>query len=150
MNTQLKAAPPFSQLLKTLFIPAIIIACFVTSCAKNTPDRAVEDLPSGTIISSGTFQNNAHPVSGTVKLIQDASGKKSLVFENFRSDNGPDLWVWLSSNTNAANYQEVGLLKAVNGHFSYELSPSVNHTSNNKVLIWCKGFSVLFGHAVLQ
>jgi Electron transfer DM13 len=38
----------------------------------------------------------------------------------------------------------------VNGNFFYELSSNINYTTNNRVLIWCEDFSVLFGHAVLQ
>ncbi len=123
---------------------------FISSCAKNTPETAQEVLPTGTVLATGTFVSNAHTTGGTVKVMQDVSGKKFLVFENFRSDNGPDIRVWLSPNNNASPYQEIGILKAVSGNFSYELSPSINYLSNNRVLIWCEDFSVLFGHAVLQ
>jgi hypothetical protein len=120
------------------------------SCKKNTPENTNETLPSGTTLAAGTFTNNVHPTSGTVKVIQDANSRKHLVFENFRTDNGPDLRVWLSPNTSGSPYQEIGVLKAVSGKFSYELSGTVNYTANNRVLIWCEDFSVLFGHAVLQ
>jgi hypothetical protein len=123
---------------------------FLIGCAKNTPENAEETLPAGTTLVSGNFVSNGHTTSGTVRVIQEATGKKFLVFQNFRSDNGPDLRVWLSPNTNASLYQEVGALKAVNGNFSYELGAVINYTANNRVLIWCEDFSVLFGHAVLQ
>ena len=117
---------------------------------KNTPKNAESILPTGTILATGNFTSNVHPTSGTVKVIQDAAGKKHLVFENFKSDNGPDLDVWLSPGTSGSSYQSLGDLKAVNGKFSYELDNSINYTANNRVLIWCVDFSVLFGHAVLQ
>jgi len=129
---------------------AVAIMFFTASCAKNTPENAQEVLPTGTVLASGSFTSNAHSTGGTVKVIMDAAGKKHLVFENFRSDNGPDLRVWLSPNNNASPYQEIGILKAVSGNFAYELSPAINYTSNNRVLIWCEDFSILFGHAVLQ
>lgn len=122
---------------------------FISSCAK-TPENVEEVLPTGTVLVSGTFTSNAHTTSGFVKVIMDAAGKKFLVIENFRSDNGPDIRVWLSPNNNASPYQEIGILKAVTGNFSYELNTDVNYQSNNRVLIWCKDFSVLFGHALLQ
>ena len=122
----------------------------ISSCAKNTPGNAQETLPNGTVLASGSFVSNSHPTSGTAKVIQDASGKKHLVIENFSSDNGPDLWIWLSPNNNGSPYQEVGILKAVAGNFAYELNAAINYTANNRVLIWCEDFSVLFGHAVLQ
>ena len=98
----------------------------------------------------GSFISNSHTTTGTVKVVQDVLGKTQLVFENFKTDNGPDLRVWLSPNNNGSPYQEVGLLKAVTGNFSYEISSTFNYTINKRVLIWCEDFSVLFGHAILQ
>lgn len=134
------------------FISIAIVAAvlFLTSCSK-TPESINEPIPTGvTIISSGSFTSNGHTTSGTVKVIVDASGKKFLVFENFKTDNGPNLFVRLSPNTSGSPYQELGSLKAINGNFSYELDAAKNYTTNNRVLIWCKPFSVLFGHAILQ
>jgi Electron transfer DM13 len=136
--------------MKSFVFSLAILIVLLSSCGKNTPESAEENVPTGTVIVSGNFVSNGHPTSGTAKIITDGSGKKFLVFENFRSDNGPDLRVWLSPNNSGSPYQEIGTLKAVNGNFSYELNSSIDYTSNNRVLIWCIDFSVLFGHAVLQ
>lgn len=136
---------------KLICLFAVIVSFSLISCKKsNTPATANDNLPAGTTIVSGNFVSNAHSSSGTVKVISDAGGKKYLVFENFRTDNGPDLRIWISPNNTANPYQEVGTLKAVSGNFSYELNAAINYTSNNRVLIWCEDFSILFGHAVLQ
>ena len=132
-------------------IVSIIIAVtlFMASCKKeNTPTITNEAIPTGMVLASANFVSDRHPTSGTVKVIEDVAKKRFLVFENFKSDNGPDLRVWLSPNNNATPYQEVGVLKAVSGNFYYELSPSINYTTNNRVLIWCEDVSVLFGYAV--
>jgi Electron transfer DM13 len=136
--------------MKQVFTYLVGLIVVLSSCAKNTPQSAEETLPTGTVLASGSFVSNGHPTSGTVKVVSDAAGKKLLVFENFRSDNGPDLRVWLSPNNSGSPYTEAGKLKAVNGNFSYELDANFDHTANNRVLIWCIDFSVLFGHAVLQ
>ncbi|MDZ4793098.1 MAG: DM13 domain-containing protein [Bacteroidota bacterium] len=129
----------------------LVTGIFLLSSCSKTPERITEDLPTGTTtLLTGSFTSNAHTTSGTVKVVTDASGKKFLVFENFRTDNGPNLFVWLSPTTSGSPYQELGNLKAINGNFSYELDASINYTTNNRVLIWCKPFSVLFGHAILQ
>ena len=120
-----------------------------SSCKKNAPDIKNETLPTGTTISTGSFTSNAHPTSGTASIVTDAGGKKYLVIENLIFDNGPDLRIWLSPNTTGSPYQELGFIKAISGNFFYELDSSINYTTNNRVLIWCKQFSVLFGHAVL-
>lgn len=134
--------------MKTLF--AVLFFSFLfASCKKSALENSNETLPTGTTISTGSFTSNAHPTSGKASIIKDAAGKTYLVIENLNSDNGPDLRIWLSPNTNGAPYQELGFLKAVSGNFFYELDDSINYTTNNRVLIWCKQFSVLFGHAVL-
>jgi len=137
--------------MRTIIFSFCLFATGLISCTKeNTPGNAEESLPTGTVLASGTFSSNAHPTSGTVKVIQTTEGKRFLVFENFRTDNGPDLDVWLSPNTSGNPYQAVGDLKAVTGNFFYELAASVNYSANNRVLIWCEDFSILFGNAVLQ
>lgn len=128
----------------------LLLILTISSCKKSALDNTEESLPTGTIVSSGSFAGNAHTTSGSAKIVRDASGKIHLVFENFRTDNGPDLRVWLAPDNSASTYQEIGFLKAVSGNFSYELDASINHSVNKRVLIWCKGFSVLFGHAILQ
>ena len=132
-----------------LLITASLSLLFI-SCKKNTPENINEPVPAGTAIAAGSFLSNAHSCSGTVKIIKDSANKIQLVFTNFATDNGPDLRVWISPNDGGSPYQELGLLKAVTGNFSYELNASHNYLTNNHVLIWCKRYSVLFGHAVLQ
>jgi hypothetical protein len=132
-----------------LFLSVLIFV--LLSCSKsNTPANTNEMLPSGTVLAMGSFNSNVHTTSGTVKLIREVSNKIYLLFENFKTDNGPDLRVWVSPSTTGTPYQEIGLLKAVSGNFSYELNATINYTANNRVLVWCKDFSILFGHAVLQ
>lgn len=132
----------------TIFV--VLVSILFVSCKKNTPENAQEVLPTGTVLVSGNFIGSGHATTGTVKIVLDTSNIKQLVFENFRTDNGPDLRVWLSPSNSASPYQEVGRLTAVNGNFSYELNAGINHAANNRVLIWCKDFSVLFGYAILQ
>lgn len=137
--------------MKKIFVFSLLpFLFFIASCSKDIPENAEEALPNGTVLATGSFISNLHPTSGTVKVVQDPAGIKHLVFENFRSDNGPDLDVWLSPGISGNPYQSVGDLKALNGKFSYKLDSNINYTFNNKVLIWCVDFSVLFGYAVLQ
>ncbi len=131
-----------------------ILAISFAACTKDKTPDSVNDpnpAPAATKISMGSFVNAVHPTSGMVKYSKDdASGKRYLVFENFKTDNGPDLRVWLATNTATAGYVEVGLLKAVSGNFFYELPAAIDPAAKPFVLIWCKDFSVLFGHAVLN
>ena len=125
---------------------------FLASCKKNTPPTFVnETLPtSATTLVSGSFVSSAHATSGTVKVVKDAANRLYLVFENFKTDGGPDLRTWMSPNNNGSQSLELGFLKATAGNFSYELAASFDYTTNKHVLIWCRQFSVLFGYALLQ
>lgn len=133
----------------------VVLLCglfFLASCKKNTPPTFVnEPLPtSTTTLASGSFVSSAHTTSGTVKIVKDAANKLYLVFENFKTDGGPDLRTWMSPNSNGSQSLELGFLKATTGNFSYELNASFDYTTNNHVLIWCRQFAVLFGYAVLR
>lgn len=133
----------------------VVLFCglfFLASCKKNTPPTFVnETLPATTTtLASGSFVSSAHATSGTVKIVKDAANKLYLVFENFKTDGGPDLRTWVSPKNDGSQSLELGFLKATAGNFSYELEASFNYTTNNHVLIWCRQFGILFGYAVLK
>ena len=132
-----------------LLLNLVFISCKKES---NTPVTKNDTIPTDTVIilASGSFVSSAHTTTGIVKVIKDTTNKLYLVFENFKTDNGPDLRTWVSPNNTGNPYIELGLLKAANGNFFYELDPTFNYKTNNRVLIWCKSFSVLFGYAILQ
>jgi hypothetical protein len=130
----------------TLLFTSLLLA----SCKKNTNDNLQEPIPVGTVLKTGTLVTGTKTTSGTVKVVQGDNNTIKLVFENLSTGNGPDVRVWLSPNNTANPYQEVGNLKATSGNFSYDLSSSINYTTNNRVLIWCEDVSVLFGYAILQ
>jgi hypothetical protein len=105
--------------------------------------------PAGhTLLAQGTFVSNVHPTSGAVKLYEKA-GKRTLVFDTFKTDGGPDLRIYLSESTGVLNFIEVSRLSA-SGTFFVELPSEANPQKQRFVLIWCKAFSVLFGNAELK
>ncbi len=100
-----------------------------------------------TQILMGDFMNDAHPTSGVAKV--DVSAEK-LFFENFRTDNGPQLLVYLSNDIVATEYVNLGALQGVEGDFVYDIPSNVDFETYKYVLIWCVDFSVNFGYAELQ
>ena len=64
--------------------------------------------------------------------------------------NGPDLYVYLSTDKGASNYVDLGRLKANAGNQNYELPKDVDLSRYDSVVIWCKSFSVYFGGAQLM
>lgn len=104
------------------------------------------------IVSSFTGEFNGadkvHKVKGSAKVLE--SGDQSFLrFEDFESTNGPDLYVYLATDTTAQDFVSLGTLKGNVGNQNYELD-GVDLEKYDNVLIWCQRFGVLFGHAELE
>jgi hypothetical protein len=135
------------QLISLLLIVAAIWGS--SSCKKD--ETVQETVNTGlTTLLQGSFVNGSgHSTTGNVKLAKDASGKKFLVFENLKTDSGPDLKLYLAEDVKATNFSEIAS-KVSNGSYQVEVPSSVDTDKKRKVLIWCKAFSVLFGSADLK
>ncbi|AZQ61045.1 hypothetical protein EI427_02070 [Flammeovirga pectinis] len=94
----------------------------------------------------GNFENGAHPTSGSAKI----EGLSVVLNTDFMSDNGPDLYVYLAQGTNGDGFIDLGRLQAVSGTQTYTLPEGIDFSKNKYLLIWCKQYSVLFGHAVME
>lgn len=109
----------------------------------------VEQTP-GEIVTtfSGSFQSlNGYSVGGSAQVLSNGTDQRFLRLENFASDNGPDLKVYLR----AANgeFVSLGALTGNIGNQNYEVPPGVDLSVFNSVEIWCERFSTGFGAASL-
>jgi hypothetical protein len=91
-----------------------------------------------------------HNAQGNIKVVPLIDGSKILRLENFKSTNGPNVHVYLSTDKRATDYVDLGKLKANNGNQNYNIPPGTDIRKHNIVLIWCNDFSVLFGSAALM
>jgi hypothetical protein len=104
-------------------------------------------------ILSGTFEgigDGFHKVEGVANVIRLGSGAEILRLENFKATNGPDLYVYLSTDKSASDFVNVGRLKGNIGNQNYEIQAGTDLSKYNTVLIWCRAFSFLFGSAQLS
>ena len=69
---------------------------------------------------------------------------------NFKTDNGPKLLLYLSSDVNATEFVNLGDLIGVEGNFTYEIPANTDLKKFKYVNVWCVDFSVSFGHAELK
>lgn len=97
--------------------------------------------------SMGDFVALAHPTSGMASINND---KSILTFKGFKTDDGPKLLVYLSSDNNATEYVDLGELKGIEGDFTYAIPTDTDVDNLNIVNIWCVDFSVSFGVAELK
>ena len=113
-------------------------------------EEMMESIPmsyAGSFVGVGDGVHDAQGDAYTIPL-EDTSNVLRL--ENFKSTNGPDLYVYLSTDENASDFVNLGALKANNGNQNYEIPDDTDLSKYNKVLIWCKAFGVLFGSAELS
>ena len=101
----------------------------------------------GTFIGVNDGIHNAEGIAYTIPL---EDGSNVLRLEDFRSTNGPDLYVYLSVDDRASEFLDLGTLKANQGNQNYDIPEDADLNEYNRVLIWCKAFDVLFGSAELS
>ncbi len=87
---------------------------------------------------------------GMAKVIQLDNAGVILRLENFKATNGPDLYVYLSTDNSASDFVNLGRLKGNIGNQNYDIPEGTDLSKYHTVLIWCQAFSVLFGSAQLQ
>jgi hypothetical protein len=102
----------------------------------------------GSFIGAGDGFHNAEGLAKVMPL--DSSGHTILRLENFKSTNGPNVHLYLSTDKTASNFIDLGRLKANNGNQNYKIPVGTDLAKYNVALIWCKDFSVLFGSAQLK
>lgn len=114
-----------------------------------------DDMPPEML--TGTFIDRSHPAVGTALVLSDGDGRRVLRFEDFETDNGPDLNVYLSTASPDApagdfdeDFVDLGDLKGNIGNQNYDIPEGVDLSVHSTVVIWCVRFSVAFGAAPLS
>jgi Electron transfer DM13 len=110
-------------------------------------NSASVNIRTGSFIGAGDGFHNAE---GLAKIIPLGNESTILRLENFKSTNGPNVHVYLSTDKTASNFIDLGRLKANNGNQNYYIANGTDFAKYHTVLIWCKDFSVLFGSAELS
>jgi hypothetical protein len=123
------------------------------------PEMGTEVEPAEAVVVTlvdGVFMDRSHPTSGRVLVLNDGSTQRFLRFEDFETDNGPDLNVYLSSaapdasvDQLGADFVDLGDLKGNVGPQNYEIPPDVDLDRYSTVVVWCVRFGVAFGSADL-
>ncbi len=111
---------------------------------------SMTDLQNQTIILQGTFTSGVHTTSGKVFIYEDKNKNYSLVFENFKTDAGPDLRIYLAEDKVLTNFTQITDKVNTNGSYILPIPAAVDLKKQTTVVVWCKAFSVLFGSASLK
>jgi len=121
------------------------------SCRKASTETLNEMIADGGVIKySGNFSGAYNQqVTGLAKIVL-INNKYQLKLENFSTDNGPDLKVYLSKKDLPNEFISVGSIKSTNGNQVYEISGTPDFTVHKYVLIHCERYNHLFGRAELR
>ena len=124
-----------------------------TQPAETQPEPAEPQI---VVEASGSFIDRSHPTEGSAVVLGDGSGQRFLRFEDFRTDNGPDLNVYLSAAPTDApagqfddDFVDLGDLRGNVGSQNYEIPAGLDLDHYSTVAIWCVRFGVVFGAAEL-
>jgi len=115
------------------------------------PTPQVVTLAEGSFIPLGRYSG-----AGTALVLNDGSEQRFLRFEDFSTDNGPDLDVYLVNSDAMADqgtfdddFVDLGELKGNIGDQNYEIPPDVDLSVYDTVVVWCVRFSTGFTAADL-
>ena len=129
----------------------MLLMAFVlfTSCDSSDDDnmnmRAEEETPKE--VAKGDFVSDAHPTMGMVTVNEDQS---KLTIKNFKTDDGPKLLMYLSTDVDSQDFVNLGDLKGLEGDYEYDIPDNTDLTKYKFLVVWCVDFSVSFGHAELK
>jgi hypothetical protein len=110
-------------------------------------------------LAEGSFISRAHGGEGIATVLTDGSEQRFLRFEQFATDNGPDLNVYLTTADadapegefdRSGEFIDLGDLKGNIGDQNYEIPPDVDVERFDTVVVWCVRFSVAFTSADLN
>ncbi|MEZ5227162.1 MAG: DM13 domain-containing protein [Acidimicrobiales bacterium] len=111
-------------------------------------DDDADDRTGGRNAHDRDLREQRAPTEGSGFTLGDGD-RIFLRFENFETDNGPDLNVYLRSSADPDDYLDLGDLKGNIGDQNYELPADIDLDRYDLVDIWCVRFGVSFGSAQL-
>ena len=146
---------------------ALVVAVWFQPQKLFIDDRVAERLPAQPAdaeasepprdLARAEFVSRSHPTSGAVRIVELNDGRRFVRLDDLRTDNGPALYVYLSTNpvdgVTASfddDFVDLGRLKGNLGDQNYELPPGVDLRRFRSLVVWCDRFDVAFGAAALD
>jgi hypothetical protein len=120
-----------------------------TSTDETEPEATEPAADEIVTLFDGSFSGlSRYDVTGDALVLNNGTEQRFLRFENFESNNGPDLKVYLRADN--GDFVSLGNLSGNIGNQNYEIPADVDLAVFSTVEIWCERFSVGFGEAELS
>ena len=120
------------------------------------PPPTTEAEPAVRVAYVGSFGPRSHPAEGTAVVLTDGEQTFLRFDDDFATDNGPDLNVYLHTAGPDASvgdlvddFIDLGDLKGNIGAQNYVVPDGIDLDRYNTVSVWCVRFRVVFGTAEL-
>lgn len=125
-----------------------------TAPAGEASGGQADDSGGNTLVASGQFESLAHEGKGKASVIELADGSRKLTLTDFKTDSGPDLFVYVvagdpKSDGDVDEFLNLGKLKGNSGDQQYDLPKKFEASKYPHVYIWCRAFTVGFTRARL-
>jgi hypothetical protein len=150
------AAWRLSRVLRPAAVVAVLAFAVVAGWLGLSSIRDVrvdERVATGPALAQGSFRSLAHSTEGTARIVERAGRGRVLTLTAFRTDPGPDLFVYvvpgLSDGRSVDGGTRLAALKGNVGNQQYAL-PSEVPVGPLTVVVWCRAFSVPFGAALVE
>jgi hypothetical protein len=138
----------------------------IPTATRDTTTASVPPGPPGTppagaaaepvLLARGEFVSLDHTTRGVARVLELADGTRIVRLDGLDTTNGPDLFVYLSTNPARGDesafdddFANLGPLKGNQGNQNYDLPADVDLTRFASVVIWCDRFDSAFGAADL-
>jgi hypothetical protein len=142
-------APPASA-------PAVVTAAPTVTMAPSAPTTTPPTTIAPPPPLGGSFVGIDHGTSGSVVLLQDPAGIQFVRLEELDTSNGPDLFVYLSTNPPDGpegqfddDVVNLGRLQGNVGSSNYAIPAGTDIARYASIVIWCDRFNSAFGAAPL-
>ena len=139
-----------SRIMKHLLL-LVLSTVLLSACQKMEtamPQPLPQVMPGFSMVSSTTFSSlNRYNVSGRLEVWKNGNAYE-FRFIDFRSTNGPDLEILLTTGQSANPSINLGDIQGIDGNYIYQYTDTNGTVGDfSHVLVWCTRFSVAFGIA---
>lgn len=133
----------------------LIVGFFLQSCVRE--NTSTEDLmemapENSKLIYSGDFMMGPYGNNiGGKAEIYEKDGVYTLAFDkDFSVSNGPDLYLYLSTEQQPNNFISLGRLKSINGGQVYTFATKPDLDNYKYAVVHCQQYNHMFSYALLQ
>ena len=99
---------------------------------------------------SGAVRPQSHSASGTARVVRLAAGGRKLTLsDGFEIDPGPQVRVYLATDTGGETFKDIGALKGSKGTQQYAIPAGIDLGRYDTVVFWCVPFSQSLASAEL-